>query len=89
MIVEHSSDRGLCALAEGLFHGIADHYDTEFRVVQRTCMHEDGDVCEFFVEEVAHTETDGTSGDPDSDDREEDPTRRTREVRTISHDDEN
>lgn len=65
VVLRYGSDRGLCALAEGLLYGVADHYDTEFRVVERRCMHEGADACEFLVQEVAHTETEDASGDPD------------------------
>lgn len=53
VVLRYGSDRELCDLAEGIVYGVADHYDTEFEVVERQCMHDGADYCEFEIREVA------------------------------------
>lgn len=50
--VTYGSDRQLCPLARGIFHGVADHYGESFAVTERRCMLDGADACEFEVERV-------------------------------------
>lgn len=51
-LVAYESDRGLCALAEGVLVGVGEHYDERFLVDQRVCVHDGASHCEFVVRTV-------------------------------------
>lgn len=53
VVVSYGSDRQLCHLALGIFHGVADHYDETFEVTERRCMLDGDPRCEFVVERVS------------------------------------
>lgn len=47
--ISYTSERRLCALLEGLVHGVADYYGERFDVEQPLCMHRGDAACSFVV----------------------------------------
>ncbi len=45
----YRSPRQLCMLAEGLIAGAAKHFNTEYTLEHRTCMHDGSDSCELHL----------------------------------------
>ena len=50
--VVYSSQRGLCALANGILQGLGDVFDEELKVVENTCAHKGDPFCTFTVTKV-------------------------------------
>jgi predicted hydrocarbon binding protein len=50
LVMRYMSERKLCALAEGLIEGVAEHYRSSIRCRQRQCVLEGGTWCEFELE---------------------------------------
>lgn len=63
VIVTYGSERELCPLARGIFHGVADHYGETFDVTERRCMLDGAESCEFEVERVGAGQRDQTTHD--------------------------
>lgn len=49
VVVEYSSDRGLCDVAMGLIEGIGDEYGDPLNVEESQCMHDGAPYCELVV----------------------------------------
>jgi len=49
LVLTYESERGLCALAEGLVAGAADHFGVDARIEQPRCAHRGDDVCQIEV----------------------------------------
>jgi predicted hydrocarbon binding protein len=54
--VTYTSQRSLCALAEGLMAGAGAWFDREVSVEHQTCVHRGDDACVLLVREVGATE---------------------------------
>jgi hypothetical protein len=48
--ITYTSERGLCALLEGLVAGTARYYGEDFEIEQIMCMHDGGLACTFLVQ---------------------------------------
>lgn len=48
VMVSYHSKRQLCALAEGLLLGVADHYDHDLELTHPVCMHDGHERCLFY-----------------------------------------
>lgn len=53
LLMRYSSPRKFCMLAEGLIAGAAEHYQVEYTLEHRTCMHADAKHCDFIITKVA------------------------------------
>lgn len=49
VVVGYGSDRQLCDVAKGIIDGVGDHYDEEYSVVERECMHDGAERCDIVV----------------------------------------
>lgn len=47
--IAYTSERGLCAMLEGLVTGVADYYGERFDISQPLCMHRGDPACSFVV----------------------------------------
>jgi hypothetical protein len=47
--IAYTSERGLCAMLEGLVTGVADYYGERFEIAQPLCMHRGDAACSFVV----------------------------------------
>lgn len=45
--LSYHSKRQMCALAEGLLHGVADHFDHDLELTHPVCMHDGHERCLF------------------------------------------
>jgi hypothetical protein len=52
IMVHYISQRKLCAVAEGVAHGMAKHFGERVETSQRTCMHRGDDSCEILVRRI-------------------------------------
>ena len=52
IMVHYISQRKLCAVAEGVAHGMAKHFDEKVETTQRTCMHRGDESCEILVRRI-------------------------------------
>ncbi|HEY0710599.1 MAG TPA: heme NO-binding domain-containing protein [Polyangia bacterium] len=50
--VEYASQRGLCALAEGICRGVAQHYRESIAISQPLCMHRGDATCRLVVSQA-------------------------------------
>jgi predicted hydrocarbon binding protein len=51
--MEYRSERRLCAFAEGLLHGAADHYGERIEIERPACLKRGDDRCVLAVTPVA------------------------------------
>lgn len=49
LLMDYSSPRKLCLLAEGLIYGAADHYCNRIKIEHPVCMHKGADHCDLQV----------------------------------------
>lgn len=49
LLVNYQSPRKLCFLAEGLIRGAAKHYQVDYSLDHRQCMHDGAESCEFLI----------------------------------------
>jgi hypothetical protein len=50
VVIGYTSDRGLCALLEGVVAGTAAYYDEAFLITHPSCMHRGDSACAVVVE---------------------------------------
>lgn len=60
--IEYRSDRGLCALAKGLVHGLSEAYNEPVAIEERRCMHEGDENCLLLITRTHSAPGEGRPG---------------------------
>ena len=50
LVIHYESERGLCALMEGLLDGVSEHFGVEVGYEQTACTHQGAERCTFALE---------------------------------------